>query len=79
MLETCINVTNSVTNSEATIAKYIKSSVQVLKDNSLVQNNMDMFLKLMCYEDEVRDGYIDVSCTDIHALQSRLSQTVTTF
>lgn len=65
MLKTSTDNTNVATTREATIAKYIKSSVQVLKDNSLVQNNMDIFLKLMRYEDEVRDGYIDVSCTDM--------------
>lgn len=65
MQKTSTDNTNVATAREATIAKYIKSSVQVLKDNSLVQNNMDMFLKLMRYEDEVRDGYIDVSQTDM--------------
>lgn len=65
MLNTSIEITNAVASREATITKYITSSVQVLKDNSLVQNNKDMFLKLMRYEDEVRDGYIDVSATDM--------------
>ena len=65
MQNASIENTNAVTTREATIAKYITSSVQVLKDNSLVQNNMDMFLKLMRFEDEVRDGYIDVSRTDM--------------
>ena len=60
-----MDITNIVATRDAAIAKYIKSSVQVLTENSLVQNNMDMFLKLMRYEDEIRDGYMDVSITDM--------------
>ena len=65
MLDTSMDIMNVAVSREATIAKYIKSSVQVLKGNSLVQNNVDMFLKLMRYEDKIRDGYIDVSVTDM--------------
>ncbi len=65
MLDTSIENTNAIASREATIAKYITSSVQVLNGNSLVQNYKDIFLKLMRYEDEVRDGYIDVSHTDM--------------